>query len=320
MSDAANRKPQKRSSNRQAQQARWLKMAGLVFVMSAAGLADARGQETLSWKFREGEVLKYTTDQTTAVSFKVAAQERKQKRTQSVTFTWSIKGVSESGEADITQRIERVIMKLEAPPYMPFEFDTNSPATDVAEPFEAEVRQLKALVGAEFHFKMKPSGEISNVKIPDTTLKKLRDGLPQEAGEKQGFSEQAQTEFVTQQSPPAFPAGPLEPGKSWASKPARMTLPLGTLVLEKSFTFQGADSKKPDLMQITMEGRVSIEPAPNVTVKIRTQDGKGMLTFDRQSGHLVSSRGTQKTEMVIVQGGQEADQMTDTTSVMTLVP
>ena len=31
----------------------------------AAGLPDARGQETLRWKFREGDVLKYTTEQTT---------------------------------------------------------------------------------------------------------------------------------------------------------------------------------------------------------------------------------------------------------------
>ncbi len=88
-----------------------------------------------------------------------------------------------------------------------------------------------------------------------------------------------------------------------------MALPLGTLVLDKSFTFQGPDAKNPNLMQITMEGRVSIEPAPNVMVKIRAQEGKGTLTFDKQNGRLVSSRGTQKTDMLIVQGGQEADQI-----------
>jgi hypothetical protein len=324
MSDAAYRMPRGQSSNRAATQTGWIKMTVLVFVFafmsSAAGLCRVHGQETLSWKFREGDVLKYTTAQTTALNFKVMGKERKQKRTQTVTYTWSIKGVSETGVADITHRIERVVMKLEAPPYMPFEFDSSSPATEVPEPFEGEVRQLKAVTGAEFSFKMKPSGEISNVKLPEATLKKLRDGLPQEGGEQQAFSEQAQTEFVTQQSPPAFPEGPLEPGKSWASKPSRMTLPLGTLVLEKSFTFQGLDTTNPNLLQITMEGKVSIEPAPNVMVKIRAQEGKGTLTFDKQNGRLVSSRGTQKTDMAIGQAGQEADQTTDTTSVMTLVP
>ena len=73
-------------------------------------------------------------------------------------------------------------------------------------------------------------------------------------------------------------------------------------------------------MHITMEGRVSLEPAANVAAKIRAQEGKGTLTFDKQAGRLISSRGTQKTEMVIVAQGQEGDQTTETNSVMTLVP
>jgi hypothetical protein len=320
MSDALNQKLRIWLSIRPAPSVGWLKTAALVFVIGAAGLPLAHGQETLSWKFRDGDVLKYTTEQTTMLSFKVMGKERKQKRAQSVTYTWSINGVSEAGEADITQRIERLTMKVEAPPYMPFEFDSSTPATNVPEPFEGEVRQLKAALGAEFSFKMKPSGEIQSIKIPDATLKKLRDGLAQGGDEQDGFSEQALKDMVTQQSPPAFPDGPLEPGKSWNSKPTRMNLPLGTLVLDRSFTFQGADPKSPNLMQITMEGRVSLEPASNVTAKIRAQDGKGSLTFDKQSGRLVSSRGAQKTDMVITAGGQEADQTTETTSVMTLVP
>ena len=58
-------------------------------------------------------------------------------------------------------------------------------------------------------------------------------------------------------------------------------------------------------MQITMDGRVSVEPASNATAKIRAQDGKGTLTFDKQSGRLVSSRGAQKTDMVISMGGKK---------------
>jgi hypothetical protein len=320
MSHAVNQNPHIGSCGRLAASAGWLKMAALAFVIGAAGFPVAHGQETLSWKFRDGDVLKYTTEQTTTLSFKVMGKERKQKRAQNVTYTWTIKGVSEAGDADITQRIERLFMKVEAPPYMPFEFDSSTPATNVPEPFEGEVRQLKAALGAEFSFKMKPSGEIESIKIPEATLKKLRDGLAQGADEQEGFSEQALKDTVTQQSPPAFPEGPIEPGKTWTSKPTRMNLPLGTLVLDRSFTFQGADPKNPNLMQITMEGRVSVEPAANATAKIRAQDGKGTLTFDKQSGRLVSSRGAQKTDMVISMGGQEAEQLTETTSVMTLVP
>ncbi len=272
MSDAAYPMPRGQSSNRAGTQAGWMKMTVLVFVFafvsSAAGLCRVQGQETLSWKFREGDVLKYTTEQTTMLNFKAMGKERKQKRAQSVTYTWSIKGVTPEGVADITQRIERVTMKIEAPPYMPFEYDSNTPASDIPEPFEGEVQQLKAVLGAEFSFKMRPSGEIESVKFPEATLKKLREGLPQEGGERDQFSEQQLKEFVTQQSPPAFPEGPLEPGKSWASKPNRIGLPLGTIVLDRSFTFQGPDPKNPNLMLITMEG----QREPRARVQCRSQD------------------------------------------------
>jgi Family of unknown function (DUF6263) len=324
MLEAAHRARRTQWSNRAASHGGWLELAGLVLVfvlvIDGAGLSGACGQETLRWKFREGDVLRYTTEQTTTLSFKAMGKERKQKRAQSVTFTWSINGVSPDGVALITQRIERVTMKIEAPPFIPFAYDSSTPATDVPEPFEGEVQQSKAVLGTEFSFKMKASGEIESIKFPDATLKKLREALPQEGGEREEFSEQRLKDLVTQQSPPAFPEGSLEPGKSWASKPTRIVLRLGTLVLDRSFTFQGPDPKDPNLMHITMEGRVSLEPRSDVTAKIRAQEGKGTLVFDKQSGRLVSSRGTQKTEMLFVAQGQEGDQTTDSTSVMTLIP
>jgi hypothetical protein len=324
MSDAAYRMPCGQWSNRAATQAGWNKVTVLVFAFAsasgAAGLCPVQGQETLSWRFREGDVLRYTTEQTTMLSFKAMGKERKQKRAQSVTYTWTIKAVTSEGVADITQRIERVTMKIEAPPYMAFEYDSNTPASDIPEPFEGDVQQSKAVLGAEFSFKMRPSGEIESVKFSDAMLKKLREALPRDGGDREDFSEQQLKDSVTQQSPPAFPEGPLEPGKSWASKPTRIALPLGTIILDRSYTFQGSDPKDPNLLQITMEGRVNLEPAANVAAKIRAQEGKGTLTFDKRSGRLISSRGTQKTEMVIVAQGQEGDQTTDTTSIMTLVP
>lgn len=320
MSDTAPKKPRPRPRVRLAASAAWATTASLAFVFFCAGLREAQGQEILRWKFKDGDVLKYTNEQTTLMTVKVLGKERKQKRAQTTTYTWSIKGVSQAGDADITQRIERLTMKVEAPPYMPFEFDSGSPNNAVPEPFEAEVQQLKAAVGAEFSFTMKPSGEIESIKIPDATLKKLREGLPGEGGEREAFSEQALKDMVCQTSPPPFPKVPLEPGKSWSSKPNRIPVPLGTLVLDRSFTFQGPDSKNPKLMNITMQGRVAIEPASNVSARIRAQDGKGSLSFDSEAGRLVSSRGTQKTEMVVSTMGRESDETTETNSVMNLVP
>ena len=288
------------------------------FVLPA--LSDARAQETFRWKFAEGDVLKYTNEQTVTNTEKVMGKERKQKIAQSTTYTWTVKAVSAAGDADIVHRIDRMTMKIDSPPFVPLEFDSSSPNADVPEPFEAEVNMMKAAVGAEFSFKMKPSGEIENIKIPEATLKKLREGSPAGEGKQEELSEQSLKEIMIQSSPDPFPQIPLEAGKSWSSKPNRMPSRLGTLVLDRSFTFQGPDPKNPKLLLIAMEGKVTLEPAANVTVKIRSQDGKGSISFDNESGRIVSSRGTQKTEMVISAQGQEIDQTTETNSVMNLVP
>ena len=39
---------------------------------------------------------------------------------------------------------------------------------------------------------------------------------------------------------------------------------------------------------------MSLEPAENVTAKIRMQEGKGSLTFDAEAGRIVNSRNNQK--------------------------
>jgi hypothetical protein len=295
--------------------------AACLVVVIVTGLRGAAGQETLRWKFRDGDVLKYTMEQTTQMTVKVMGKERKQKRAVTTTYTWSVKAVATGGDADIIQRIERLTMKVEAPPFLPMNYDSSSPNNSVPEPFEPMVRQLQAVVGAEFSFKMKPTGEITDIQIPEATLKKLREGLPDEKSERDAFSEQALKEMMSQASPPAFPQGPLEPGKSWSSKPSRVPVPpMGTLVLDQSFTFRGPDPENPKLMSIAMEGKVALEPSGEVSAQIRAQDGKGSLTFDPESGRLVRSRGTQRTEMAVVEAGQERTETTETTSVMTLVP
>jgi hypothetical protein len=320
MSHTVSRKPLDRSYGAAAQNRAWRLTAVISVFVIGTGLSAARGQETLRWKFRDGDVLKYTMEQTTVMTVKVMGRERKQKRSVTTTYTWSVKAVSDSGEADIIQRIERLAMKVDAPPFLPLEYDSGAASNSVPEPFEQIVRQLKAALGAEFSFKMKPTGEIVDIKIPEATLKRLREGLPEDQGEREALSEQALKDLVSQTSPPAFPEGAIEPGKSWSSKPNRLPMPTGTLILDRSYTFQGPDPEKPKLMIIAMEGKVALEPSGDASAKIRSQDGKGSLTFDSEAGRLISSKGTQRTEMVVVESGQERDETTETNAVMTLIP
>jgi hypothetical protein len=298
-----------------------LSFAALAAVLCAFLARDVRAQEILRWKLKTGDVLKYSLEQKQVMIVKQSGRERKQTSDHTVDYRWSVSEVSANGDADVTLQIDHVIMKVSMPPFLPFEYDSRSPKAEVPEVFESNLQMIKASIGSEISFKMKSTGEIAEVKIPEPTLKKLRDALPKDAGPDAALSEQALKDILIQSSPPPFPQQPLEVGKNWAGKPSRLSSPgLGTLVTDRVFTFQGPDPKNPRLMLIGSESRVSLEPAENVAAKIRSQESKGSLTFDAEAGHLVGNRLTQKMELTMSVMGQEVQQTSDTTSVMTLVP
>jgi hypothetical protein len=283
----------------------------------APGLA---GAQVLQWKFKPGEILRYSMDQKVSMVARGMDRENKSTRSQIVEMSWKVNSVAGDGSADVAQRIDRVRLRVESPPFMPFEFDSNNPKADAQEPFAAEAQMLRAMAGAEFRFRIKPSGAIEDIKFSEQTLKTLREATPRGAPEGE-FSEKLLKDMLTQSSPPAFPESPLEPGKTWSDKPARVPSPLGTLVINKTYTFQGPDSKNPRLMLIVVDTRVALEPAAGANIpEIRKQEGKGTMTFDAEAGHVVNTRGTQRLEMAITVMDQRIEQVVETTTTMTLVP
>jgi hypothetical protein len=298
---------------------RWAAAAFLFLFLGT----DAQSQDTLRWKLSPGEVLRYKTEQEMRVSLKEQGKSRegKQRRNQTIYYSWKVTGVSSEGTAQVMQKIDRLVMSVEAPPYMALEWDSsNQEKAQVPEPFEPEVQQLKASIGAEFSFQIKPSGQIENIKIPEGTLKTLRDALPQQPGAQGEFSEEKLRDQLMQSVPPPFPEVALEPGKSWTSKPSKLPMPQVTMVTDRAFTYQGPDPKSPKLALIDMLTRVSLEPADNPKIRIRSQEGKGTITFDVEAGRLVSQRGSQKLEMAVSENGRTGEQITETTSAMTLIP
>jgi hypothetical protein len=292
--------------------------AALAVFLLGGGATRASAQ-TLRWNLKPGDVLHYTLDTTQAANFKVMGRDKKSSRSHTINLSWTVKGVSPVGDAEIALKFDRIRMRIEQPPFVPLQFDSSPNNLEIPQEFESAERQIKALAGAEFSFELKPSGAVDHLKIPNQTLKNLRDGAGPEAGGQGAISEQALKDMLLQSSPPTFPTESLVPGKNWANKPSRISAPgLGTLVVDQIYSFQGPDSKDPKLLLIGMEARVALEPAQDVTAKIRAQEGKGSLTFDSESGRIVSSRVNQKMEMVISDRGQDLVQTTETTSTMML--
>jgi hypothetical protein len=298
----------------------------------AVGPREVAGAETLRWKLKPGDVLRYSIDEKTVSTFKVMGREFKSKRSQTINQSWNVKSVSANGDAEVTLRYDRVRMHIEQPPYMPFDFDSSAADVDAPEPFGSLGKQIKAMGGAEITFRLKPSGAVEDVRIPEQTLKTLREGLGGGSAVQGTFSEQGLKEQVVQSSPPPLPDGSVEPGKSWAPKPLRVPFPpLGTAVVSKVFTFEGSDPKTPTLMRIALETKVALEPGENPAgpeagagappATITGQEGRGTFTFDADAGRITNSQSVQKLDVRAVgPGEQKIDQTMESTTTLTLQP
>lgn len=291
-------------------------IAALAMILGAAGMPTASGAEPLRWKFAPGETLKYTMEQQTSQGMKAQGQEIKTLLKQTVDLHWSVKGVA-GGVADMTQTIDRVRTRIEGPGQV-FEFDSSAEKAPEGPIATLLTPLLKALVGAEFSFKMDGRGQLSDIKVPQKLIDSLRQAGP--AATAGGmFSEEGMKNLISQSSL-SLPEGNVEKGANWKQQ-SKVPLPMiGTLLMDKTYTLAGEDEKAPGRSQITLDTKVTLEPAAdsNVAVKIASQQGKGEFSFDNTAGRVVTSRVNDKLNMLISFNGQDLEQSTDTVTTMTL--
>src|SRR5262249_52397793 len=136
-------------------------------------------------------------------------------------------------------------------------------------------------------------------------------------------SEKSLKDSLLQSSPPSFPDNPVAPGQTWKSRPAREPLPpFAMLLIDRTFTYQGPDTKSPNLLLVGIETAVKLEPIEGADVKanIRKQEGKGSMTVDAQAGRVVNTRQSLRLEIAVSAMGQTIEQTSETSSTMTLMP
>jgi hypothetical protein len=293
----------------------WSLTAGL----AATAAQPARGSETLRWKFKTGETLRYTMVQEMSQGMKAKGQEIKSSIKQTIDLHWSVKSINSDGVAELSQTIDRIRTKVEAPgPGSSFDYDSQGGKEPEAQNASPLIPLLKAQVGAEFEFKMNGRGELSEIKVPQKLLESLRQAGPlADAGGM--FSEEGLKNMISQSSL-MLPEQPLEKGTSWTHQ-GKVPLPmLGTMMIDKTYTFDGPSLKEAGLDQVLLDTKVSLQPAAdsNVAVKITAQKGTGEFAFDPQAGRVVSSRVNDKLQMSLSVMGQELEQSTDTLTTMVL--
>ncbi len=300
--------------------------AGWLCLLAVAGPAVAADSPppatSLRWKFKQGEILHYTMNQSTTNSYKPKnGVEATSLMSQIVDLHWTVRSVSADGAADLTQTVDRIRTRIEgAGQPSAFEFDSDSKQPPADGPIAAQlVPLLKTLVGAEFTYKMSAMGELTDVKVPDTLMESVRQA--NSGGGKTVFSDEGMKNLVTQ-SGLTLPEKPIDPGGTWNHQ-NKVPLPLlGTMVMDKTYRLKGTDASPPRRAEIELETRVTIQPAPQagVALKIKSQDGKGEFAFDLDRGRVVSSRVEDLLVMTLSVQDQEIDQSTKTVTEMRLSP
>ncbi len=147
-------------------------------------------QEVLRWKLKTGDVLKYSTEQKMVMSCQAdGSRAEADPNARRIEYSWNVKDVSTNGVAEIVQRIDRLSMQVEAPPLHALRVRLElSPTRTCPSHSKAEMQQLKATIGAEFSFKMKPSGEIADIRIPEADPQEAaRRAAQEEAGRRADF-------------------------------------------------------------------------------------------------------------------------------------
>jgi Family of unknown function (DUF6263) len=290
-------------------------LATAVLLVGLGSSSSPAAKTMLRWKFKEGDVLRYSMDQTTVSTGldPVSGREMKQTLGLIMDMTWTIKSVDASGVATMTQKIDRVRASAAAPTGK-FSFDSKEAgdAVSVAGPL------FKMLVGAEFTSKMNPRGELTDVKLSDKLLATLK-GENEPIGAQGQFSEEGLKNMLSQMVIPLPEAG-VDVGETWQRKLAIPSGPDGqTRPIEQIFTYKGPDAAAPGLVAIDFTTKADPpKPDPNIPVTLKKESATGRFGFDNAAGRINRSNTTEFVEMSFSLQGKEIPQKVETTRVLTL--
>jgi hypothetical protein len=297
-----------------------LVVATLVVTLGLQGAATA--DAPLRWKFKPGETVRYSLVQKTETTMKLAdGRTGGTKVTQDSDLHWTVKSVSPDGVAEMTQTIDRVQVRMDSGAGQPpFVFDSASKEPPPEGPVAAQlVPVFKALAGLECTLTMDARGEIRDVKIADGVVESLKKSF--QGGLANLFTKESLKNMVGQSSL-VLPAEVVAKGKTWKEQ-AKLPAPqVGTMVTDKTYTFQGPDAADASRVLIDLNTKTTLEPDADAKIEfaMKNQDGKGQFLFDTVKGRIISSRVDVTMTQSIKAQGQELEQTIVNKIEMKLAP
>lgn len=265
--------------------------------------APKEGDGALQWKFKEGQVLKVNMKQDMTMAMDLGVQQTEVVNNSATEMTLAVKGVDGDGVATMSNTIDRMVMQTEAPG-VNFEIDTNSedepagPAGDIA-------AVIKPMIGAEMSQKMSPSGQISEIEIPDSMLDGIKNGDPMMA---QMFNENTLKE-MTAKNNLIFPDKKLAQGDTWENVTETLMGP-ANIKMATTYEYLGVTEVEGTPLHV-IRGRIELsfpDGVNGVDIDIAEEDSTVLFYFDGNAGRLIKSDMDQNVVMEIAAGPQTITQ------------
>jgi hypothetical protein len=293
----------------------------LALTLVAAAAEPASAQTTLRYKFKKGEQLNYVLEQKITMAMNFMGKDINTEMSQTMDMTWDIKDVDASGNAKMTQKFDRIRLKMDGGPAGNIDYDSKDGKEPEGLIGKTIGPMFKALAGAEINMTMDAQGKVSDVKVPEKVAKALKSVPGGGAGFGDLLSEDG-LKHMMDQSGLQLPKEAISKGKSWDQN-MEMKTTMATMKMEMVNTLEGPvkrDGK--ELERISQKPKISLSFSPDLPIKVnlKSQDNKGTAYFDNAAGRLVETNMVQKLEMAVSAGGMEIAQKMNQTATLKLVP
>ncbi len=286
--------------------------SSIMVLISSASIVFA--QEQLAWKFVPGESLKYVVKQNMNMTMVVASKTQTIAINQTMDMRWKIEDVDAStGDATMSQMIDRVQMNSQGGSYGVFEYDSAGDKVPESPLGKTLAEVFRRMIGEEFGVHMKTTGKIDQVTIPQSLIAGMK-----KAGSAGNALDETTLKQMMTQTAITLPQKTLNPNDKWDSV-QQVELPFGTMTVKSELTYQGIDPSTGHA-KIAMIPVISVEPKPgaDVTLTLTKSAGTGIVLFDVAKGRIAKTDLDLTMQMQVKSFGQIIDQTIKQTTSMTL--
>jgi hypothetical protein len=280
-------------------------IAAAVLAVSVAASTAAQAQTTLQYRWKQGDVVTYTTalkTDSTASGVPGAADV-----TFSQTMTQRVKllaaAVAPDGTATLHETIEAVSVEMTTPMgTMAFDSAKKTPVgRDDASAALAKV--FGSMVGITMSIVMSPNGAIQHIEGGQRALDKIVGDLPQDRSSAQmvqslrSVLSEASMRASLEQSFPRLPLLPIKVGDTWKAQVELGNDAVGRITGTQTMTLKSADAAAAAIdvaLTVKQESQPPIGPS-GMTVRLGDGKGEGQIDFDLAAGRI--RKATMRTEI-----------------------